>query len=167
MRGVARAQAVGEAASSEAPERRLLLRALRELAGFAHGVFYDVPRAEAPTPLRGSPIFLRGSGPWYRYLRARRQVDRGRPAAVLALRPLAPHERVLAIDWGSTFANCFYLIEPNDPGCDLTDPDNAVTRELEAAARALVAKWRPDERPQERWTAATDLGSALRRHFGV
>lgn len=166
MRGVARAHVAVEPARTETPERLLVLRALRELAGFEHGVFYDVPRADAPTPLHGSPIFLRGSAPWYRYLLARRQVDRGRPAAVLALRPLAAPERLLAIDWGSTFANCFYLIEPSDSACDLTDPANAVARDLEVAAHPLVATWRPGERPQERWTAATDLGRELRRHFG-
>jgi hypothetical protein len=151
----------------ESPVRRLVLRALRELAGFERGVYYDVPPAEAPAPLHGSPIFLRGTSAWYSYLYARRQVDRGLPAAVLALRPLSAQERLLAIDWGSTFANTLCLIEPADPVCDLTASDNQVNRALEAEASRLLATGRPEERPDERWTVETDLGRLMRQTYGV
>lgn len=164
--GVVRMRAVDEG-SGESPERRLLLRALRELAGFERGVYYDVPAAEAPAPLHGSPIFLHGSAAWYSYLYARRQIDRGLPAAVLALRPLSPQERLLAIDWGSTFANTFYLIEPSDAACDLTDPANAVYCALDAAARELLVTRQPEDRPEERWTAGTELGRQIRQVYGV
>jgi hypothetical protein len=53
---------------------------------------------------------------------------------MLALRPLAARERVLLVDWGTSYANTFLLIEPRLAGCDLTVPGNPLRRALEQAA---------------------------------
>ncbi|HEY7294233.1 MAG TPA: hypothetical protein VH916_04285 [Dehalococcoidia bacterium] len=47
---------------------------------------------------------------------------------MLALRPLAARERVLLVDWGTSYANTFLLIEPRLAGCDLTVPGNPLRR---------------------------------------
>ncbi len=157
----------GASRPDETPERRLILRALQEFAGFDRGVFYDVPPADAPEPLPHSPIYLRGSAPWHRFLRDRRRFDDGLPALLLALRPLSDMERLLAVDWGTTFANTFMLVEPSDPACDLTQRGNPVYRSLETAAIALLAERTPESDPDIPWTRETALGSILRLVFGT
>lgn len=149
------------------PACRLVLRALRELSGFARGVLYDVSRAAAPARLPGTPVFLRGSPAWSAYLRARAQLDTGELALLLALRPLEEEERLLVVDWGTTYANTFLLVEPRDPACDLSDPANHVRRAVESVARALLRRRDPDEDPATPWTRATPLGAALRAAFGA
>ena len=149
------------------PAWRLVLRGLRELAGFDRGVFYDLPQAEAPARQPGTPIFLRGSAAWQEYLWAREQLDTGDLTLLLALRPLGDGERLLAVDWGNTYANAFLLVEPRDPLCDLTDPDNGIRRIVEAAARALLRRHDPDANPTNPWTRDTALGEALRDAFGA
>lgn len=120
------------------PEWALILDALGSFCGNDHLVLYDVPRDQAPARLPGTPIFLHGSPAWEAYLRVREQHDVGEPTLLLALRPLPDAERLLAIDWGNTYANTFLLVEPRNPDCDLTDPANPFRRSLETAARAAL-----------------------------
>ncbi len=144
-----------------------MLRALRELAGFARGVIYDVPRDAAPRPVPGTRVFLHGSPAWEQYLAAREQVDDGELSALLTLRPLPEEERLLVVDWGTTYANTLLLIEPRDPFCDLTEPANPVRRRLEAAAHTLLRRRGPEDDPATPWTRATPLGRILRDEFGA
>ncbi len=144
------------------PAARFVHRAVLDLAGANRTLLYGVPRDQAPAPLAGTPIFLRGSPAWQTYLRARERLDTGDLTLLVALRPLAPTERLLAVDWGTTYANTFLLVEPRDPACDLTDPTNAVRRRLEALARALLG--RDGAAPP---TRETTLGAALRGLYGV
>lgn len=105
-----------------APDRSALVEALRRLAGTPRLVLYDLPRDRAPRPAVGSPLYLRTSEEWNHFLAERRRFDDGKLTLIVALRPLAPVERRLAVDWGSRHANMFLLVEPHDPRCDLTDP---------------------------------------------
>ena len=116
----------------------LLLAAVRALAGVPHGVVYDLPLAHRPRPIYGS-IFVRGDEHWRRYLDAREEVDRGEPTVLVSLRVLDDEERHLVVDWGTTYANTFLLIEPADWRCDLTDPTNPFTRGLDEAIAATSA----------------------------
>jgi hypothetical protein len=147
------------------PERRLQRRALRELAGFERGLLYDVPYAQAPRPR--TVVYVDGSPAWRRYLAAREQFDDGRLTMLLALRPLGAVERTLVVDWGTTYANTFLLVEPRDQTCDLTDGANPVQRRLDEMARALLRCHALDEDAAEPWTRRTPLGEALRQIFGV
>ncbi len=108
--------------------------ALRALAGTPRCVLYDVPRDQAPRPLREGSIYLRGSPAWRRFLAERRRLDTGELSLVLALRPLDERERLLIVDWGTSYANSFLLIEPSDPDCDLTDPAAAAPPALASIA---------------------------------
>lgn len=149
------------------PEWRLILRALWELCGFDRGVFYDVPAAAAPARLPGSPVLLNGSPAWNTYLQAREALDTGDLTLLLAMRPLPPAERLLATDWGTTYANALLLIEPREPAFDLTDPENEQRRALEAAARVVLARRGPEDQPDMPWTRDTAVGARLRRAYGV
>ncbi|MGH2587122.1 MAG: hypothetical protein ACRDJE_19590 [Dehalococcoidia bacterium] len=149
------------------PAWQLLLRTLVELGGFERTLFYDVPRAEAPVPQAGTRVFLRGSPAWGRYLSARALADDGELTLLLSLRLLADGERRLAVDWGNSHANAFLLVEPTDPTCDLTDPENALRRSLEAAARTLLRDRGPDSTPALPWTKETPLAATLRRVYGA
>lgn len=116
------ARPVGEWTSHRAPDRFVLVDALRRLAGTSRLVLYDVPRGRAPRPGASSPLYLCTSDDWYRFLAERRRFDDGELTLVVALRPLSSTERRLVVDWGSRHANMFLLVEPHDPRCDLTDP---------------------------------------------
>ncbi len=163
-RGLGRADRDRE---SETPEERILLRALRDLAGAARGVVYDVPRSERPLRLPLSPVYLEGSKSWRRFLRARRALDDGQLTLLLSLRPLPPDERRLVVDWGTAHANTFLLVEPREAGCDLSDPRSPAAREVRALCREAAAS-EPSvaEAARERWTAATPLGQRLRDLYG-
>jgi hypothetical protein len=171
LRGTAGARAPARPApppdADPGPVWRLVLRGLRELSGFDRGVLYDVPADQAPARLPGTPVYLRGSPAWQAFLRAREMMDTGELTLLLALRGLGDVERMLAVDWGTTYANAFLYVEPRDPLCDLTDPDNRVRRSLEAAARALLRHHDPDEAPHDPWTRRTPLGDLLRRAYGA
>jgi hypothetical protein len=156
-------------AAQVADERRrgLLMLGLRELAGTTNGVVYDVPRNLRPEPLPGS-LFLRGTAAWRDYLDAREQVDTGEPAVILAMRPLDDEERELVVDWGTTYANMFMLVEPTSADCDLTDPENArgvtLARALDATLERLPQR---DGEGADGWTRASPLGVVLRECFGT
>jgi hypothetical protein len=158
---------VDAALVAEERRRGLLMRGLRELAGTTNGVVYDVPRNLRPEPLPGS-LFLRSTAAWRSYLEAREQVDTGEPAIILALRPLDDEERELAVDWGTTYANMFMLVEPSWADCDLTDPANARARMVQAALDATLLRLPANEADvPEGWTRTTPLGLILRECFGT
>lgn len=147
--------------------RDMLVRALRDLAGTARGVVYDVPRAERPRMRSGSPVYADGGRAWDRYLRARRALDDGRLTLLLSLRPLSEDERRLAAGWGAAHANTFLLVEPLDAACDLTDARSPLAREVFALCEGALAS-APDAAvdARERWTARTPLGERLRGLYG-
>jgi hypothetical protein len=144
-----------------------VLRTLAELSGFERGLFYDVPRAEAPQPVRGTRVFLRGSPAWRRFLGVRQQFDDGALTLLVALRALDDRERRLVVDWGNSYANAFLLVEPLDPACDLTDSRGPARRTVQAAAEALVRRRAPESEPGVPWTRDTDLGAIMRDLFGA
>ncbi|MHB8573724.1 MAG: hypothetical protein ACYDCQ_00170 [Dehalococcoidia bacterium] len=167
MRALPTRRTISDNQAPATPEWELVRLALRELSGFAQHVIYDVPRAEAPWPLRDGSMYLHGSPTWLRYLSARRRVDNGSFTAVLALRPLGDVERLLAVDWGSSYSNTFLLIEPRLPDSDLTRTDDPLRQELEAAARSL-----PRDRRLPRAGGALELpdsvlGRRLRDAYGL
>jgi hypothetical protein len=143
-----------------------VLRALAALGGSERGVFYDVPRGDAPRSLTSTRVFVQGSPAWRRFLATRVRFDDGALTLLLSLRPLADDERYLAVGWGCRFANTFLLVEPIDPACDLTDPANAVRRTLEATAREFVREHRPDNEAGLAGTQHAPLDAALRGLFG-
>jgi len=149
------------------PAWQLILRTLVELGGFERTVFYDVPRAEAPAPQTGTRVFLCSSPSWGRYLFARAMADDGGLTLLLSLRPLGDGERRLAVDWGNSHANAFLLVEPADPACDLTDPDSALRRSLEATARLILRDRGPDTMSAHPWTRGTPLAATLRGVYGA
>ena len=147
-------------------EERILLRALQDLAGAARGVIYDVSRADRPLRLPLSPVYLEGSASWRRFLRTRRALDDGHLTLLLSLRQLPEDERRLVVDWGTAHANTFLLVEPSEPGCDLTDARSPTALELRDLSRQ-AARVEPDEGGQhEPWTARTPLGERLRELYG-
>jgi hypothetical protein len=144
---------------------RLATRALRDLAGTNNGVVYDLPRSEKPAPIPGS-IFVRGTASWRQYLDAREQADSGQPAILFALRPLDNEERNLVVDWGTTYPNTFFLIEPEDWRCDLTDPETSFSRDLDEAIEQTLRIAPPEAHIVDGWTRATPLGRLLGELFG-
>ena len=155
------------AAAPDSLEERILLRALRDLAGAARGVVYDAPRAERPRRLPFTPVFLEGSRAWSRFLRARRALDDGALTLLLSLRPLPEEERRLVVDWGTAHANCFLLVEPRERGCDLTDARSPLAREVFDLCRQAASSEPPAaEAALDRWTAPTALGARLRELYG-
>ena len=145
-------------------EELVWLAALREFTGAARGVVYDVPRGARPVSETGR-LRPRGSLAWDRFLDAREQMDSGELTLTIALRQLDDDEARLVVDWGCTYANTFLLIEPADPGCDLTDPDNEWSRELAATALAAARSDRPQSASHPAGNAA--LAALLRRAFGT
>lgn len=147
-------------------KRRLVTRAFREIAGTNNGVVYDVPRASRPHVIPDS-IFVRGSPAWRSYLDAREQADIGQPAILFALRVLDDDERNLAVDWGTTYPNTFFLVEPHDSGCDLSDPANPFTHRINEAIASTLQLAPPEGKVPEGWTTDTPLGRLLRELFGT
>lgn len=79
-------------------------------------------------PRGAGSIFLRGSARWTRYLINRRRFDTGYLTLVFSLRQLDDDERLLAVDWGSAYANTFLLIEPLHDDVDLSAEDDPLVR---------------------------------------
>ena len=146
--------------------RNLVTRAFQELAGTTNGVVYNVPNTARPRPIAGS-IFVRGTAAWRSYLNARELADVGQPAVLFAFRQLDAEERGLAVDWGTTYPNTFFLVEPHDSECDLSDPANEFTRQINDAVEATRHIASPDEQFIDGWTRATPLGQLLRELFGT
>lgn len=145
----------------------LIARGLRDVAGSARGVVYDIPREHRPRRIPGSPVYLTETPEWRGYVHARRAVDTGELVVLLALRVLDDEERYLAVDWGASYANCFLLVEPRDPACDLTDVANSFARELREAAAASLAFTPEYDGPEDSGTRATPLGAFLRSVYGT
>lgn len=98
-----------------------LLTALGALTGTPRTLVYDVTEGEAPHRSSPSTPFVRGSEAWWRFVERRRTLDDGQGLNLLvSLRGLRTDERLLAVNWGTKFANSFLLIEPADPWLDLS-----------------------------------------------
>jgi hypothetical protein len=147
-------------------ERRLLARAFRELAGTGNGVIYDLPNALRPERIPGS-VFLRGSPAWRTYLDAREQADTGQPAILFAARAMENEERSLVVDWGTSYPNTFFLLEPRDGETDLTDSDNDAARRMKQAVDATLPVMHGESSQADGWTRDTPLGELLRDLFGT
>lgn len=143
----------------------LVLQCLRDIAGFERGVLYDVPRDQAPEPVEGTPVFLRGSPAWSSYLRSREMVDDGTISVILSLRPLDDGERRLVVDWGTTYANAFLLVEPFGQRYDLTVPGQGFRRGLEQIAENILR--RAGRGGVHDDTATGELRARLREAYGI
>ncbi len=151
-----------------APDRQLLLRALRLLVGTPRFIVYDLPRGRAPQPRTGSPISLRASREWQRFLRQRRHYDDGELALIVALRRLAPQERRLTVDWGSKHANTLLLVEPRDPRCDLTDPTSVWRLWYDVGPSSLPTHGStPAHLPPDDVLLSLPMMACLRRSYGL
>jgi hypothetical protein len=123
--------------------------ALRQLAGTDRVLLYDVPEADAPERALATTPFVSGSKAWWRYVERRRALDDGQDLNLLiSLRGLRADERLLAVNWGTAFANSFLLVEPSDPWLDLTTRegiDEFARRsgaiDASALVRAAYAEW--------------------------
>ncbi len=155
-----------EEQGASAEEERILLRALQDLAGAARGVIYDVSRADRPLRLPLSPVYLEGSSSWRRFLRTRRALDDGHLTLLVSLRQLPEDERRLVVDWGTAHANTFLLVEPGEPGCDLSDPRSSIAYELRDLCRQAARVEPADGGLHEPWTSRTPLGARLRELYG-
>jgi hypothetical protein len=156
----------------DSAEWRALEDAFAALAGYRRLVIYDVARQERPRPLRGGSKFLRDSARWHRYLLNRRRFDTGYLTFIFALRRLDDDERLLAVDWGSAFANTFLLVEPLQPEVDLADAENRAGRslllEMRAAAKGgdregLIGMLRGQYASWVYWPAAPATPTGFRR----
>ncbi|MPZ50925.1 MAG: hypothetical protein GEU75_16770 [Dehalococcoidia bacterium] len=126
-----------------------LSAALKRLAGTDRVVVYDLSEAEAPERSEATTPFVRGSQAWWRFIDRRRALDDGNDLNLLvSLRGLRADERLLAVNWGTAFANSFLVVEPSDPWLDLTTPEGisefesrTLARGADALVRAAYAEW--------------------------
>jgi hypothetical protein len=117
-----------------------LLTALSRLAGAPRTLLYDLTEEQAPERPNPATPFVRGSEAWWRFVERRRVLDDGEGLTlVISLRGLRTDERLLAIDWGTAFANSFLLIEPADPWLDLTTAEGLVEFESQCSAKDATA----------------------------
>jgi hypothetical protein len=130
-------------------ERRDVLEALHTLAGTPRALVYDVSEDEAPHRVSPQTPFVRGTDAWWRFIERRRALDDGQDLNLLiSLRGLRMDERLLAVSWGTAFANSFLLIEPADPWLDLSTPEGlrefacqAGTDSATSLVRSAYAEW--------------------------
>jgi hypothetical protein len=105
-------------------DRGEVLEALQKLAGTPRALVYDLSEEEAPYRASPQTPFVRGSDAWWRFIERRRALDDGQDLNLLiSLRGLRMDERLLAVSWGTAFANSFLVIEPADPWLDLSTPE--------------------------------------------
>jgi hypothetical protein len=110
-----------------------IIAAVNRLAGTDRVIVYDVHEDDCPERPNPASPFIRGSAAWWDYVRRRRSLDDGENLTLLiSLRGLRAEERMLAVNWGTAFANAFLLIEPADPWLDLTTNEGV----HQAAAKA-------------------------------
>ncbi len=129
--------------------REKLVAALRELVGTPRALLYGVSEADAPHRSSPSSPFVRGSDAWWRYIEQRRALDDAEGLnLIVSLRGLRVEERLLAVNWGTKFANSFLIIEPADPWLDLTTDDGIEEYAQQSGAknakdlvRAAYADW--------------------------
>ena len=129
--------------------RDALLAALQQLAGMPRLLIYDLSEEQAPHRADAASPFVRGSDAWWRFVERRRSLDDGQGLnLVISLRGLRTDERLLAVGWGTAFANSFLLIEPADPWLDLTTAEGLAEYEKQcrckdasSLVRAAYAEW--------------------------
>jgi hypothetical protein len=130
-------------------DRDELRAALSRLAGTERVLVYDVAEEEAPERADAHTPFVRGSQAWWDFVERRRALDDGQDLNLLvSLRGLRVEERLLAVNWGTAFANSFLVVEPSDPWLDLTTPSGIQDFESKTGAkdadglvRAAYAEW--------------------------
>jgi hypothetical protein len=129
-------------------ERSEVVAAIKRLAGTERVLVYDVPEDGAPERASPSTPFVSGSGAWWQFVERRRALDDGSDLNLLvSMRGLRTDERLLAVGWGTAFANSFLIIEPTDPWLDLTTRDGIASYADERAGnvddlvRAAYAEW--------------------------
>ncbi|MGI8554031.1 MAG: hypothetical protein ACR2PL_25085, partial [Dehalococcoidia bacterium] len=123
----------------DSPAWRAVQHAFAATMGHSRLLLYDLPSEDAPRRTSRSGISLEGSGRWLQYLANRRHFDDGRLTLLVALRRLGAEERLLAIDWGSAYANTFLLIEPSRSDVDLTDAGHPSAARVRAAAESVLS----------------------------
>ena len=74
--------------------------------------------------------------------------DGGDLNLLISMRGLRADERLLAVNWGSAFANSFLMIEPSDPWLDLTTQEgidafaaSTDVRDADSLVRCAYAEW--------------------------
>jgi len=124
--------------------------AVRHLAGTDRVVVYDLHEDDAPERPNPASPYIRGSAAWWDFVRRRRALDDGENLTLMvSLRGLRSDERLLAVNWGTAFANTFLLIEPTDPWLDLTSSDgirqatksHGEETDANRLVRAAYAEW--------------------------
>ncbi len=106
---------------------RLLGAALQRLAGSDRMVVYDVAQDSAPSRTNSTTPFVRGGEAWWRFIERRRVLDDGLDLNLLiSLRRLSSEERLLAVGWGTAFANSFLLVEPSDVSVNFTTTSGVI-----------------------------------------
>jgi hypothetical protein len=137
-------------ASDAAFGKQAVAAALGRLAGTPRVVIYDIAEREAPQRPSPSSPFVRGPDAWWDYVARRRAFDDGQDLTlVISLRGLRAEERLLAVNWGTAYANALLLVEPEDPWLDLTTSEGIADflktrpyiRDAEALVRAAYAEW--------------------------
>ena len=128
---------------------RLLGTALQRFAGNDRLVVYDVGLDSAPSRPNSATPFVQGGAAWWRFIERRRALDDGLDLNLLvSLRRLSPEERLLAVAWGTAFANSFLLVEPSDATVDFTTPsgvedfaNHTGISEPQTLIQAAYAEW--------------------------
>jgi hypothetical protein len=126
-----------------------VVAAIKRLAGTERVLIYDVPEDGAPQRSSPATPFVRGSNAWWQFVERRRALDDGSDLNLLvSMRGLRTDERLLAVSWGTAFANSFLIVEPADPWLDLTTLEGIHAYENERGARngdalvrAAYAEW--------------------------
>jgi hypothetical protein len=130
-------------------DRGEISAALERLAGNDRALIYDVSEDEAPQRANPATPFVHGSKVWWRFVERRRALDDGEDLNLLvSMRGLRPDERLLAVNWGTAFANSFLVVEPSDPWLDLTTEDGVAefesridAKNVDSFVRAAYAEW--------------------------
>jgi hypothetical protein len=118
--------------------------ALKRLAGTPRALVYDVSEADAPSREQPQTPYVSGSDGWWAFVDRRRKLDDGRDLTILvSMRGLRMDERLLAVNWGTAYANAFLVVEPSDPWLDLTTQtgiDQFASENGATSANALVRR---------------------------
>ena len=150
-------------------EKAAIIAALEHLSGTNRLLIYEVPEEGAPQRASMTTPFVHGSEAWWQFVERRRALDDGADLNLLvSLRGLRTDERLLAVSWGTAFANSFLIIEPADPWLDLTTDEGieAFARQRDTQTgddliRAAYAEWiywvRDEEGVLESRAATLDL----------
>lgn len=151
--------------------REELSAALERLGGCERVLVYDVSEDEAPQRANPTTPFVRGSSAWWRFVERRRALDDGEDLNLLiSMRGLRPDERLLAVNWGTAFANSFLVVEPYDPWLDLTTTEGVAdfasridAGNADSLVRAAYAEWiywtRDEKSDLESQRATLDLSN--------